>query len=294
MKTTALVIAVLALAGARVARVVANDQRPTEATAVPYAPTPDVAPFVSLGYRELTADLLYVRMVGYFAAYDSSPSDTGAVAEAIAALDPRFRRSYEFGAIALTDARRPPERSTQIRALALLEKGMREFPDYWKLPNLAGQIYLVEMQTNDPVERRLWNEKGALLLESASRKPGAPSDLGVSAAMLQSKYGQNEHAIKSLTEILLITRDPRARAQIIEQLQKLSAEHSDEMTAELLDARQKFERAWRSERPAIPARFYILLGKPLGTTFDLAELATGGRDVIGTVPYERLEPLTDP
>lgn len=249
---------------------------------------------VSLGYRELMADLLYVRMVAYFAAYDSTPSDTGAVAEAIVALDPRLRRAYEFGAIALTDARREPDRSLQMRALTLLERGMKEFPDYWKLPNLAGQIYLVELATDDPDQRRAWDEKGTLLLESASRKPGAPTDLGVSAAQLQSKLGQNERAIQSLTEILLITRDARAREQILAQLAKISADQSDELAAELLDARRSFDQAWKRVRPALPATMYILLGPPLGTTFDLADLATGGRDLIGTQRFERLEPLTDP
>jgi len=292
--TIAFAIAAVALGGARIAKGVAAEHRGNELTATPYAPTPNAAPFVSVGFRELAADLLYVRMVGYFAAYDSTPSDTGAVAEAIVALDPQLRRTYEFGATALTDARRPPERSLQMRAIALLDRGMLEFPDYWKLANLAGQIYLVELQTDDPAQRRAWDEKGTLLLESASRKPGAPAGIGVFAAQLQSKLGQKERAIRGLTEILLITHDTKARQEILTQLAKINNEQSEELAAELLDARRSFERSWKRERPAVTATFYVLLGPPLGTTFDLTTLATGGRDLIGTQAFERLEPITDP
>ncbi len=36
---------------------------------------------------------------------------------------------------------------------------------------------------------------------------------------------------------------------------------------------------------------YLLLGPPLSPSFDLADLATGGRDLVGTQDIERLEPV---
>jgi hypothetical protein len=36
---------------------------------------------------------------------------------------------------------------------------------------------------------------------------------------------------------------------------------------------------------------YLLLGPPLSPRFDLADLATGGRDLVGTQDIEQLEPV---
>lgn len=286
-------LAIAAFASARAARVSARGLRPAELTATPYAPSPTSAPILALGYRELGADLLFVRMVGYFAAYDSAPADTAALAEAIVALDPRFRRAYELGATAMTDARRPPDRALQLRALALLERGMREFPTYWRFPNLAGQIYLVELQTEDPAQRRRWDEKGALLLESASRKPGAPADAALHAAILQSRIGERQRAIDSLREILLLTTDQRARKAILDKLAELTDDSSEELAAEIFEQRKRFEHEWRANRPAVPASMYVLIGARLRAGFDLEDLATGGRDLIGSEGFERLEPVVD-
>ncbi|HET9625764.1 MAG TPA: hypothetical protein VFP84_30580 [Kofleriaceae bacterium] len=41
----------------------------------------------------------------------------------------------------------------------------------------------------------------------------------------------------------------------------------------------------------MPPSIYVLIGKPLTPAFDLGELATGGRDLVGTQDVERLEPL---
>ena len=53
------------------------------------------------------------------------------------------------------------------------------------------------------------------------------------------------------------------------------------------------EAAWHATRPAVPATMFVLVGPPIAPGFDLADLATGGRDVIGSEGFERLEPLTD-
>lgn len=268
--------------------------RPPASTEQPYAPTPTAAPFVSLGYRELGADLLYVRLVGYIGAYDSVPEDAAALAEGIEALDPYFRRIYEVGAIAMTDARRQPDQRLQLRAVALLERGARRFPTDWRMPKLAGQIYLSDLSTTDPAQRREWDERAMLLLESASRKPNAPGTAAVQAAIIGSRLGQRDRAITSLREILLLTSDRQARQQIIDQLANIAALDADEVAAELMAARKRFERQWKAERPALPPTFYVLLGPRVEPGFDLTDLATGGRDLIGSEGFERLEPLTDP
>ncbi len=290
LTVVALLVAVLALAGARGARHLATTGDREESLDIPYAPSPAAAPIVTLGYRELAADLLFVRLVGYFGSEQNTAQGLAALAEAIATLDPRFRRVYEVGAFAMSAARTGVDPSIHLRAIALLEAGAREFPAHWKFPSLAGQIYLVDLQSDDPAQRRAWDEKGSRLLEAAARKPRAPAEAALTAAFLQTKLGQHERAVAGLRELLLITNDDDARQRILDELAKLSEQNTDAIATELLDARVRFERRWKAERPAVPPSFYILLGPVESRRFDLAELAVGGRTIV-VEPVERLEPL---
>lgn len=286
-------LAVLGVGVARVARGVAKDQRPTVTLDRPYAPSPTAARILTLGYREMAADLALVRLLGYFPLTTSEPDVSAALAEAIVGLDPMYRRVYELGAIAMTDARREPDLKLQLRAIALLERGARMFPTNYRFPKLAGQIYIGDLQTTDPAQRRSWNEKGALLLESAARKPGAPAEMGMLAVALRSKLGQHQRAIENLQELFLITSDLKARQEILQKLGDLQTDTSGELAAELFAQRKRFERTWQSERPAMPSTFYVLIGPPLSPGFDLVDLASGG-NLISTEMFELLDPVSDP
>ena len=284
-----LLVAVVSLVGARAVRELAAANRPAE-IGVPYAPSPAAAPFVSLGYRELAADLFFIRLVGYYGSEHNTADGLASLAEALVVLDPKFPRIYEVGAVAMGSARTGVDNSIHLRALAVLERGMRELPESWKLPKLAGEIYLVDLQTDDADQRRTWDQRGALLLESAARKPNAPAEAAMTSALIQTKLGQTERAIANLRELLLITNDARARERIVEQLAKIAEDNRDEIVAELLESRRRFETRWKAERPALPAPFYVLLGPPIEPGFDLEELAIGGREPV-VEPIERLEPL---
>ena len=293
MAYVAVAVTIAGLATARVARVSARALQPPEVGEAPFAPSRQSAPIVALGYRELAADLLFVRLTVYFGSAENQAPVIATLAEAIASLDPRFARVYDFAAVAMTSAAGGVDNRIRFRAIDLLAEGSRAFPGNWKYPNLAGQIYLVDLETQDPAQRRAWDEKGALLLETAARKPNAPASSALIAASLLTRFGQQQRAIDSLRELLLITNDDAARRHIIEKIAKLATEESDEIGAELLGIRKEFEREWKRERPAVPPTFYILLGPRPAPGVDFGELATGGRDVIGTETFERLEPLTD-
>ena len=284
-------IAVLALGGARYLRQAAEDEAPKVIADEPYAPTPDAAPLVALGYRELFADLLFLRLKGYFGGSESTANGVASLVEAIAALDPQFHRIYEWGARAITLAGRGVDNHAYLRAIAVLDAGARRFPDDWKLPYLAGEIYTQDLRTTDPAQRRAWDERGTLLTESAIRKPNAPIEAATWAATMRTRLGQHQRAVDGLREMLLTTSDEAARARLLAKLADLEHDAASELAAELQEARHRFEAAWHAARPAVPASMYLLLGPPLSPRFDLADLATGGRDLVGTQDIERLEPV---
>jgi hypothetical protein len=287
-------IAIAALGGARAARVWAKSEAVQRFEDPPFAPSPGAAPFVTLGYRELGADLLFIRMVGYYGSTDNEASGLADLAAAIAVLDPTLRRTYDFGAVSMTSAKRGVTNEVRLRAIDLLAAGARAFPDNWRIPKLAGEIYLSDLVTDDPVQKRKWNEAGIQLLETATRKPNAPAEMSMIAATLRSKLGQRQRAIDSLREMLLITSDQSAREQLIKQLAKISDADSDEIAAEMLEARAQFDTAWATERPAVTPGIYIQIGPRPRPGFDLTDLATGGRDLIGVESFERLDPPADP
>lgn len=281
MKPGPTVAAAIALiAAAQGARALARDLETGKLVEEPYAPSPAAAPFVSLGYRELAADLLVARVMPYFGGTDNTAEGVAGLCEAIVATDPQLRPMYEWCARAMTLARSGVDRGTYLRALALLEQGARELPDDWRIPYTAGQIYMLDLKTDDPAQRREWDERGARLLEAAVRKPGAPGDAATTAAVLRTKLGQRQRAIDGLREMLLVTADDLARRRILDKLAELSKADADAIAAELLEARKRFDAAWRRERPAVSASMYILLGPRPAPGFDLRELATGGRDLV--------------
>ena len=285
------VLALAALGGARLARVAAEGEAPRLLADEPYAPTPDSAPMVALGYRELFADLLFLQLKGYFGGSESTADGIASLVEAIIALDPRFHRAYEWGARAITLASRGVDNTAYRRAVAVLETGGEQFPDDWKLPYLAGEIYTQDLKTTDPAQRRAWDERGTLLTESAIRKPNAPIEAATWAATMRTRLGQHQRAVDGLREMLLTTDDDSARARLLAKLADLERGAASEIASELLEARHRFETAWFTSRPAVPPSMYVLLGAPLAHTFDLGDLATGGRDLVGTRTVERLEPL---
>lgn len=287
----AAVLALAGLAGARVAREAAERDAPRLLADEPYAPAPATASLVTLGYRELVADLLFLRLKGYFGGSESTADGIAALVEAIVALDPQYHRIYEWGARAITLASHGVDNTAYLRAIAVLEDGARRFPDDWKLPYLAGEIYTQDLQTRDPAQRRAWDERGTLFTESAIRKPNAPIQAATWAATMRTRLGQHQRAVDGLREMLLVTEDDSARARLLAKLADLEHDAASEVAAELLTARHRFESTWYATRPAVPASMYILLGAPLTPRFDLADLATGGRDLVGTQEVERLEPL---
>lgn len=288
------VLAVFAFGTARVARTTLVAERRAQAETRPFVPSSTAAPFVSLGYREMFSDLLFVRLRGYFGGDQSTPTGIAELCEAIVALDPRFHRTYEYCAHAMTVSWKQMDNDIYLRALALLDRGMREFPADWRLPYLAGQIYTQDLVTDDPAQRRDWDERGTLLIESAIRKPGAPASAAAYAAIMRTKFGQHQRAVEGLREVLLLTTDAKARQALIERLAELEQRDAEEIAGELYEARRVLNAAWQRDRPMLPFTWYVLLGARLPASFDLGALAMGDRELAIDLASERLEPLEDP
>lgn len=282
------IVAAAGFAAARTARVAVAAK--TELLEAPYAPAPAAAPFASLGYREAAADVLFIRLTGFFGGRNATAQAMAPLVEAVVALDPHYQRIYEFGAMAMTIASGADQKIT-LRAIAVLERGIAEFPNDWKIPNLAGQMYTQDLQSDDPAQQRAWQEKGILLVESSLRKPGASPEAATWAATMRTKLGQHDRAVRELREMILLTPDPTARERMIAKLNTLETSDQAELAAELYEHQKLIEGERKRNRPSLPPTMYVVLGPRIKPGFDMSDLATGGADLVGSTPIQKLEPL---
>src|SRR5260370_2174434 len=97
----------------------------------------------------MIADIYWPRVVQYFGAKHSDNASKYKLLypllDMATDLDPHLIPAYEFGSIFLTQ---PPTRGAgePLKAVALLQKGIRQNPDSWRLYQGLGFIYYMELK----------------------------------------------------------------------------------------------------------------------------------------------------
>src|SRR5882757_8416055 len=156
-----------------------------------YMPSGKSVKRLSLGYSSLLADIYWTRAVQYFGDKSNQRSMQYdllyPLLDITTDLDPHLIVAYEFGSLFLSQPH--PEGAGQPeKAVALVEKGIRENPSYWRLYFTLGFIHYVDR--HDPKAA----EKAFL---KGSEVPGALSWMKVMAARMA------EHAQESTTAAYL-------------------------------------------------------------------------------------------
>lgn len=283
------------LVGARWLRADASAERATwpSEDAAPYAPSPGAIPFVSLGYRELAADLLWIRMLGYLGGHADTAAGIHGLVVATAAADPSYPEVYTIGARAMRVADKGVDATALEQAAEFVQSGMAAHPDDYALPQLAGEIYIADLGTKDPARKRAWQEKGAALLEKALRMPGASAEDATLVAWLRSTLGQHERAVRELREMMLITKDAASKRDILAKLAELEQRDASAIELEIKTASAAFDAAWQRDRPEVPEGLYVLLGPKHKPYIDFGDLASD-RDLLDVGEAEaELAPLVD-
>lgn len=174
---------------------------------------------MSLGLDAIVADVYWIRTVQYFgrkmleSEQPVSLNNTKNVRmellppllNIITELDPQHLPAYRFGAIFL------PERD-MAAAVALLERGIRENPDEWRLYQDIAYIY---WQAGDFA-------KAADYYEAGSAKPGAMWWMRDMAGFMRLKGGSRE-AARAIYSRYAESEDERIRGQAILRLKQLQA-----------------------------------------------------------------------
>ncbi len=228
---------------------------------------------LSLGYRELFADLAWVRALVYYGSswgQDGDLSQVDDLADLIIELDPRFEPVYLWAPYAVLYQTGVATQEEFRASVGYLERAMVEFPDSYQHFWTAGTRYYLDLQSDDAHVTRYFRERGAELIEEAMQKPNAPTELVTLAAAMRSKLGQQQRALDNLRRMIAMTDNAGARRRLVERLRQEAPDLADELAAE----RKALEERWQRDMPAVSLDFYILLGPPPPRAFDLQELTT--------------------
>jgi hypothetical protein len=156
-----------------------------------------------LGFDSLVADLLWIKAISYFGGHyltDRSYKWLYHILDLVTTLDPQFRYPYEFGGIILALEGGSPEQST-----LLLKKGIKHYPEYWRLYFYLG-FNLFYYQGDF--------QSASRYITKAAQLPGHPPYLPRLAASLLTTSGQKNTALSFLKQLYENTEDEWLKHQI--------------------------------------------------------------------------------
>jgi len=181
-----------------------------------YLNSPTWVKRLSLGYDGLLADIYWTRAVQYFGGQHVRAAKDytllSPLLEITTTLDPKLIVAYQFGANFL--APKPPEGAGQPqKAVALVEYGIRNNPDNWKLYYELGFIYYY-MKPREYA-------KAAEAFERGTKVPRTNPLLRVLAAQMAQHAGEIETSRMLWQAAYATTQDGQIRQNAIEHLQAL-------------------------------------------------------------------------
>jgi len=194
-----------------------------------YIPSPTVVKRMSLGYSGLLADIYWTRVVQYFGTKHKAKAKQYLILNPLlqmtTTLDPKLLPAYQFGSVFL--AQKPPEGAgNPLAAAHLVEKGIQENPQSWRLYYDLGYIYWLELKDAS---------KAADAFDRGSKIPGAQPWMRVMAAALAGHAGETETAIYMWTNILKSSNDPTLKANAINRLRCLRVDSEVKILQDRVD-----------------------------------------------------------
>jgi tetratricopeptide (TPR) repeat protein len=187
-----------------------------------YVTSPKAVERLSLGYNGLLADIYWTRAVQYFGGRHSATDHYRLLApllEITTTLDPHLVVAYQFGANFLSP--KPPNGAGMPeKAIKLVEYGIQNNPNEWKLYYELGFIYYMDVKDYT---------KAADAFARGSQVPDAHPFLKVLAAEMAQHAGDRQMATALWTTTYQSTQDRQIRGNAIAHLRALQV--ADDVTA---------------------------------------------------------------
>ena len=197
-----------------VQRQINSEERATLSESLLHFPSGEHIKLATLGFDAVVADLLWARTVVSFGEQFHTDKNYEWLYHALditTTLDPYFEDVYMYGGILLAMEAKQIDES-----IVLLEKGIKNCPESWRLHFYLGFYYTY--YKND-------NTKATIYLKKAASLPGHPTYLPRLVGLLYAELGKIDLAIEYLREAYrLFEKDEKMRAAIDVQIKDLLVE----------------------------------------------------------------------
>jgi len=160
---------------------------------IPPVPSDVLGPF-SFGFRAVLSDVMFLEAIqalganhGFMTLAGGAPYDRqlARLLQYATDLDPKFGGAYRFAGSALPRMTLDGHTANVVPAVQILERGVRERPDDWRIAFTLGYLQAFELG-----ELR----QAADNLAHAARIPGSPAYLGLLATRLEVEGGELDAA----------------------------------------------------------------------------------------------------
>ncbi len=215
-----------------------------------YIPSPALLKRMSLGYTGLLADVYWTRAVQYFGGHHHAKSQEYKLLDPLlditTTLDPHLIVAYQFGSVFL--AQKPPEGAGMPdKAVALVQRGIRENPDEWRLHYELGFLEYMELKDS---------RAAAQAFEDGSKVPNAHPFLKILAAAMAQHAGEEQMARMLWTATYQTSTDPMIRANAVKHLTALRVDDEVQRLETLVQQfRERTGRTPASFLELIPAGY---------------------------------------
>lgn len=183
------------------------------ATELSYLPKGPYLKMAVLGYRQIAADLIWLKAIQHFGGRDATRADyrwAYHAADVLTDLDPQFVMAYQATGTVLG-----VWGGLVHESIAILKKGMRHNPNVWQLPFTVGYDYFYELC--DPASAAEYFRQASLL-------PGAPEYLPKLAARMTVEGGDPDAALEFLERFYQQASDERMREALAQRIKEVLAE----------------------------------------------------------------------
>jgi tetratricopeptide (TPR) repeat protein len=186
-----------------------------------YVPSSKVLKRMGLGYSGVLADIYWTRAVQYYGRKLGKHERTTRydllypLLDITTDLDPHLLVAYEFGSIFLSQ-KTPVGAGQPDKAVALVEKGIRANPDYWRLYFTLGYIHFFDRK--DPKAAQQAFEKG-------SENPNALPWMKSMAASMAERANDPETALNLWTRLYEGAASDMVKKNALQHIAALRADH---------------------------------------------------------------------